>query len=164
MWYNNLGNGVVTLDNRSVGEKRFHVSLDAGDTPTSPPIPGRMTRCNGQITEQLLFAERVLQLAAALIARKDGQIFPLAATAGNTYGFMWRLEPAPGAPIFRFKPFYPTSVELSPPFTLFHPHGIATAPPTANQVGITLAANAAAAYLADCGRRVPRRGDEDLWN
>lgn len=136
MWLNSLGTGMVPLENSTTADKRFHISLEAGDTPNSPPIPGMMIRCNGQIREQLVFAERVLQLVAALVARKDGQVFPLAATAGNTYGYMWRLEPAAGAPNFRFKPLFPTAVELSQPFTLFHPHGVATRPPTANQFGI----------------------------
>jgi hypothetical protein len=118
-----------------------------------------MSRCKGTISEQLVFAERVLQLVAVLVARQDGKIFPLAATAGSTYGIEWRLEPAPGSPKFRFEPLFPAAVEMSPPFSLLAPHGVATSGPTANEVGVALVAQAAAAYLNDCGRRAPPQGD-----
>jgi hypothetical protein len=164
IWLNTLGTGVVTLDNPTGADKRFHIALDAGDTPTSPPIPGLMTRCNGTIREQLVFAERVLQLIAAVVARKDGDLFPIAATAGDTYGFMWRLDPVPGAkPSFRFRPLFPSAVEMKPPFSLFGPNGVTTTGPTGNEFGLALAARASAAYLADCERRAPREGDENLW-
>jgi hypothetical protein len=142
------------------------VNLESSDTPTSPSIPGQRQRCGGQIAEQLMFAERALQLVGAVVARRDGKggaLFPLMATSGNPYGFVWRLEPAAGVPDFKFLPLFPKGAER-PPFSLLQPYGLATSGPIANEYGKKLTQQAELNYRNDCQRRSPRKGDEDLWD
>lgn len=162
IWLNTFGTGVRTFSNTTSGDKVFPLHLEGGDTPTSPPIPGIQTRCAGTISEQLVWAERVLQFVAVLAARKDGQLFPLAATSGNTYGFRWRLEPPPSSNPFRFEPFFNTGVETAEPFSLL-PNGVNTSRPNANETFAPLVVQATANYLSDCGVRPPRDGDLHLW-
>lgn len=162
IWLNTFGTGVTTFSNSTSRDKTFQLSLEAGDTPTSPPIPGIQTRCGGTIQEQLVWAERVLQLVAVLAARKDGQLFSLAATSGDTYGYMWRLEPPPSSNPFRFRPLFNTGIERVEPFSLL-PSGVNTTRPNANEVFAPLVIQAEASYLGDCGVRPPRDGDLHLW-
>lgn len=169
IWLDTLGNGVKTFDNPGSRLQTFSVMLDAGDVATSPPIPGRRLRCGNAIDELRVFAERALQLVGAIVIRevhpggRKGALFPVAAT-GDTYGFIWRLEPAPGTPNFRFRPLIPRRVER-PPFSLLRPHGLGTdLRQTANEYGDQLAAQAEARYKADCKKGTPRTGDDNLWD
>jgi hypothetical protein len=164
IWLDSLGQGVQNFV-VSGAPKTVRVSLESGDTPTSPTLPGRRKRCGDKIDELLVYAERTLLLFAVVACRKNGvggPFFPILAT-GDVYGMYWKLRPAPGSPDFRFKPIQFRHSE-QPPFQGPARYGTPTSGKTGNQISPSLVAAAESRYLADCQKRPPRQSpEEDYW-
>jgi len=126
IWMDTSGAGVILLNNNSGNNKTFPVSLNFGDTPGSTRLYEQRSRCNNTITENFVSYERTIQLLGALIARKDGKIFPLLATK-DPYGFVLHLNVPPGADgmnindsWIEFRPLFSKTNE-KPPFVLMKP-------------------------------------------
>jgi hypothetical protein len=87
IWLDTLGSGVATFDIKK-SNTRVSIDLSAGDVPRSPQFPAIRKRCKGTITETIVSAERTNEFAAALIARNNGVLFPLAST-DDPYGYSY---------------------------------------------------------------------------
>lgn len=124
--WGDTGTGVVVLNNNSGNNKTFPVSLNFGDTPTSTRLDEQKSRCNNTIMEEFISYERTIQLSCALVARKEGKIFPLIATK-DPYGFVLRFNVPAGADgmninesWIEFRPLFSKTNE-KPPFVLMNP-------------------------------------------
>jgi hypothetical protein len=158
IWFDTTGNGVQgrTVIEKATAGATYDFTFECFDTPNRiPPIPAFRTRCDGTITERLLYAKESTAFRLAVVARMGDSLTQMAVT--KPYGYDWtfdvaNLMSAADSSWLTWKAFLPSGPLLMPPFNESQPmlRSLRMSGSPANKVVNDLNAMSEADYLTLC--------------